>query len=121
MKKYIKFLLFIMPLTKAIAGITPEDIAVSALNNEPLLIATIILGNEIYTTCILIPPATPAQNAACATKYATFIIDIQTLHIDMFGLNTPMLPGIPDPYFASPYDVCRFDIGNLILTPICGE
>lgn len=122
MSKYIFIMLLVLVggFTKAMAVGASDAIAASAIANEPLLATTISLGNEIYVTCILTPPVSASQQAVCAAKYATYLVNIQTLHIDMFkGLNTVMLPGAPDPYLWSPYDVCRFDMGNLILFNIC--
>ena len=102
-------------------AVGPETaIAAAAAANEPLLVTTVALGTDIYNTCIAIPPLTPSQQSVCAGKYTTYLANIQILHIDMLGVNTLMAPGIPDPYIWSPYDVCRFDMGNLILVPICG-
>ena len=104
-----------------VMAVGPEDaIAASALASEPLLGTAVSLGTDIYNTCILVPPIDPTQQAVCAGKYVTYLTNIQILHVDMFGVNTVMTPGAPDPYILSPYDVCRFDMGNLILFPICG-
>ena len=102
-------------------AIGPETaIAAAAVANEPLLVSTVALGTNIYNTCIIVPPLDPSQQYICAGLYTSYLANIQILHIDMLGVNTVMMPGVPDPYIWSPYDVCRFDMGNLILAPICG-
>jgi hypothetical protein len=120
MRRYMFVLLFVGMIAKSMAFGAADAIAASAIANEPLLATTVSLGNDIYVTCILTPPVSATQQAACAAKYVTYLANIQILHIDMFGgVNTKMLPGMPDPYFWSAYDVCRFDMGNLILFNIC--
>lgn len=104
-------------------AVGPEDaIAAASLANEPLMVATVALGNTIYVNCIQSPPITPEQQAICASEYGTYIANSQILHIDMTGgKNTPLGYPVSDPYSWSPYDVCRIDMGNLLLTPICGS
>jgi hypothetical protein len=120
MQKYLIMLASVFFLSQVMAIGPASAIAASAIANEPLLVSTVALGTNIYNTCIVTPPLDASQQAICAGLYATYLANIQILHIDMLGINTVMTPGVPDPYVWSPYDVCRFDMGNLILVPICG-
>lgn len=78
--------------------------------NEGLLASTHAVGSMVYASCILTPPVTDVQTSYCVGIYAAYISQSQTLTAPL-----PMLVSKePSPYAWSPYDICRFEVGNLI-------
>jgi hypothetical protein len=77
----------------------------SPIIDEALLNIARIKGAAVYTACILSPPSTPAQAAACVALYAVYVASLQ-------AVNAPfplVISTTPSPYLWSPYDVCRYE------------
>ncbi len=92
----------------------------SPVIDEVLLNVARVKGTAVYTACILTPPSTLAQAAACVALYAVYIASLQ-------AVNAPfplVISTTPSPYLWSPYDVCRYEpthsVFNVGLTqPFC--
>jgi len=115
--KFVSLLLSF--ITFNLYAVTPNEIYKEALLNELILAPTIKLAHEILNTCILIPPVTPIQEEKCAVQYVVYLAFLKKLHFDLTGVNNEMRLGNPDPYYLNPYDICKFNIANLILPDLC--
>ncbi|MCC2624315.1 MAG: hypothetical protein K0R14_188 [Burkholderiales bacterium] len=96
------------------------SIIASPVIDEALLNVARVKGVAVYTACIMTPPSTPAQAAACAALYAIYVASLQ-------AVNAPfplVVSTTPSPYLWSPYDVCRYEpthfVFNVLVTqPFC--
>ncbi|MBY0379357.1 MAG: hypothetical protein K2P99_03035 [Burkholderiales bacterium] len=98
-----------MKKLKSIIGLLPIAVVASPVD-EALLDSAKVTGSIVYASCIATPPVTASQNAYCVGVYATYVAKLQ-------ALNAPlpmMLSKERSPYALSPYDICKYEIGNLI-------
>lgn len=116
-KKYI--LLLIISNLKVVAA-TINEIATIAIANEPLVVNTAIIAKSIYDACIVTIPDNSGQVGACTAAYSSYISNLKILHFDITGINSTLALSTMDPYPWSPYDICRYDIANLIVPQLCG-
>ena len=95
-----QYLLILLPIT----------VFATPIADESLLASTNAVGTSIYASCILTPPTNDVQTSICVGMYATYMTQSQTLTAPL-----PMLVSKePSPYAWSPYDICRFEVGNII-------
>ena len=83
--------------------------------DEALLLTCQSIGHDLYNTCVVTPPADPAQEAVCAGLYGSYLSCSATLTAP----QTMMLSSDPDPYTSSPFDPCKFEVNHQILFDIC--
>ena len=108
--KKLLFALIAIATTNVFAG--PID--------EAMYVAARTQGTVVYTTCIVTPPVTAAQQATCASLYKTYIVTLTALNIPY-----PLTMSLdPDPYLWSPYDICKYETGHIVfgdqlLIPYC--
>lgn len=81
------------------------DIAIS----EAVKAAAKAIGTSVYTGCILTPPVTPPQIAACTALYNNYIVQLAKV----------AAPGVLNPsteifHYPSPYDVCSYDASHFV-------
>ncbi|MCE3268066.1 MAG: hypothetical protein K0R49_318 [Burkholderiales bacterium] len=92
----------------------------SPIMDEVLLNISRVKGSVVYTTCILTPPTTPVQVAACVALYGAYVVSLQALNAPFPLVPTTTL----SPYIWSPYDVCKYEpthfVFNIAVTqPYC--
>lgn len=81
--------------------------------DEAQLIAARNAGNSVYTTCIVTPPITPAQQATCSGLYSAY-------NNSLAVLNAPfplVMSTSVSPYTWSPYDICKYEVTHLVFPP----
>ena len=82
----------------------------SPVIDEVLLNIARVKGVAVYTACILNPPSTPAQIAACEAMYLAYVAALQAINAP-FPLVRSMSPSL---YSWSRYDVCRYETAHFV-------
>ena len=71
-------------------------------------------GITIYHSCIDPPPADPNTVAYCNSIYIIYLSELTVINTPF-----PIVPSLdPSPYSWSPYDICRYEVANMIFNEI---
>lgn len=107
MRKLVIF--FILVAMKAFAVI-PNEVALANAKDEAV---------SIKSSCISMPPVTPAQVNWCNAHLAIYINYLAILQAP-FSLTINIgTDGYISPYIWSPYDICKYEPGRLINEGLC--
>lgn len=83
--------------------------------DEALLLSCQTDGHTLYSNCVIKPPTSPDEVAACSALKIKYLGCLTKLTIPY-----PLTPSQDlDPYSYSPFTPCKFEIGHLILFDIC--
>lgn len=82
------------------------------LTDEALIAAAMVKGKVVYKLCLIIPPKTPPEVAACKTAYLVYNTALQAINAPF-----PLAPSTtPSMYAINPFDVCRYETSHFVFT-----
>ena len=82
--------------------------------DEYNLIVCQSLSHSIYNECIIIPSITTAQLSICTSIYSSYILCLEVLNMPY-----PITPSYNMTFSSSPFDVCKYEVGELINFDLC--